>query len=326
MLELHTHAETWPLARTFTIARGSRQDAQVVIAELRESGLRGRGECVPYAHYGESVEGVIAAIKSQAGNLAAGMSRIELGEALPAGAARNALDCALWDLEAKRSGCRCWELAGIARPLPAVCAVTISIDGPLAMAACAAELAGHPLLKIKLDAELISERLARIRDAAPNARLCIDANESWSMALLEEQGDCLVEVGVEMIEQPLPAGADQDLAGLGYPIPICADESLHSRNELAELRGRYQMINIKLDKTGGLTEALALAQTAREQGYSLMVGCMVATSLGMAPATLLGPLAKIVDLDGPLLLARDRADGLVYDAGMVEAPRAALWG
>ncbi len=326
MIELRVDTETWPMARKFTISRGTKIVTEVVIAELRQSGLRGRGECVPYPHYGESVDSVIALIKSQAGNIAAGMSRIELGEALPPGAARNALDCALWDLEAKRSGRRIWELAGLARPVPCVCAVTIGIDSPMQMAAAAKALASYPLLKIKLNAELVSERMRRIRDAAPNARLCIDANESWTLALLEELGEELLELDIEMIEQPLLASADQGLADLDFPIPICADESLHSRAELADLQGRYDMVNIKLDKTGGLTEALALAETAREQGYALMVGCMVATSLGMAPATLLAPMAKVVDLDGPLLLARDRQHGLSYNAGMIEAPTAALWG
>ncbi|MHC5063613.1 MAG: N-acetyl-D-Glu racemase DgcA [Planctomycetota bacterium] len=325
-LRLKVEEEVWPLAKVFTISRGSRQESRVLLVEIEAGPHRGRGECVPYPHFGESVEGVIAQIKSMEGRLAQGICRMELSEALPPGAARNALDCALWDLEAKRSGRRVWELAGMEEPIPCVCAETIGIDSPDSMAAAAEELASRALLKVKLDAQLVTERLRAVRAAAPKSRIVIDANESWDGKLLLELARELVDLNIEMVEQPLPAGKDAELAEIEFPIPICADESLHSREQLSELQDRYQMINIKLDKAGGLSEALALAEAARERGMSLMVGCMVGTSLAMAPATLIAPMAKVVDLDGPLLLASDREGGLDYRGGMVRPPRVQFWG
>ncbi len=325
-IRLHVQEEVWPLAKTFTISRGSREESRVVLLEIEAGELRGRAECVPYPHYGESVEGVIAQIRDLEGKIAGGLSRLELAEILPPGAARNAIDCALWDLEAKRLGRRVWDLAGLSEPCACVCAETIGIDSPDSMAAAAEELASRPLLKVKLDAEQVSERLRAVRAAAPNSRIVVDANEAWDAKLLLELARELVDLKIEMVEQPLAAGKDAKLADIEYPIPLCADESLHSREQLAELQGRYQMINIKLDKAGGLSEALALAEAARERGMSLMVGCMVGTSLAMAPATLIAPMAKVVDLDGPLLLASDREGGLDFSAGMIRPPRVEFWG
>jgi L-alanine-DL-glutamate epimerase-like enolase superfamily enzyme len=319
--------ETWPLARPFVIARGMKTAAEVVVAEIEEDGVVGRGECVPYARYGETVDGVAAAIQALAAPLAAGMDRLALQQALPPGAARNALDCALWDLEAKRAGVRAWDLAGLPPPSPLPVASTLSLDAPSAMAAAAADAVGGgaSLLKLKVGADAVLERVGAVRAAAPEARLIVDANEGWSFALLERLAEPLQALGVEMIEQPLPAGADGVLAGFASAVVLCADESLHGERDLERMDG-YGMVNVKLDKTGGLTAALPLAAAARARGLAVMVGCMVSTSLAMAPATLLGEGAAIVDLDGPLWLARDREPALRYERGLVHPPEPEVWG
>ena len=333
---LAVRAETWPLAGSFTISRGSRTEVQVVVAEISQDGATGKGatgrgatgkgECVPYPHYGESVDGVMAAIEAQAEPIAEGLDRQALQSALPPGAARNALDCALWDLEAKLSGEPVWRLAGLARPGPLITAYTLSLDSPEAMGAAAAAHAARPLLKLKLGGEGVVERVAAVRASAPQSRIIVDANEAWTIDLLAQSSPELARLGVEMIEQPLPAGADGALAGIERPVPLCADESCHDSATLAGLDARYDIINIKLDKTGGLTEALALADAAQAAGLGIMVGCMIGTSLSMAPATLVAARAGFVDLDGPLLLARDRQPGIAFEGSVMQPPPPALWG
>ena len=323
---LHVRPEVWPLARPFTISRGTKTAAHVVVAEIETDGLVGRGECVPYPRYGETVDGVVQALTEVAGAVNAGLDRDRLATALPPGAARNALDCALWDVDAKASGRRVWDLVGCPAPQPTVTAETIGLDTSEAMAAAAAALADHPLLKIKVSRDDVVARVRAVRDAAPAASLVVDANEGWDGPLLRAVADDLAALGVAMIEQPLPAGADRDLEGFASPVPLCADESCHSIADLAEVRHRYGMVNVKLDKAGGLTAALALADAARAAGLQVMVGCMVATSLAMAPALVLTPGATVVDLDGPLWLTEDRAPGLHFADGRVGPPDAALWG
>lgn len=315
--------ETWPIAGAFVIARGAKREATVIVAQVSDGTVTGRGECVPYARYGESVEGVHAAILGLQGAL---RDRTTLLQQLPPGAARNALDCALWDWEAKRAGTSAATLAGLPPPGPLTTAYTISLDSPDAMAAKAADAARTlPLLKLKLGGAGDAERLRAVRAACPAARLIADANEAWTPPMLPELMRVCAETGVEVIEQPLPADAEQALAG-PRPVPVCADESLHTRAELSRLAGLYDAVNIKLDKTGGLTEALALAREARAAGFRIMVGCMVSTSLAMAPAVLLAQGADWVDLDGPLLLARDREPRLTYDGALVHPPQPQLWG
>ncbi|MGQ3671258.1 N-acetyl-D-Glu racemase DgcA [Xanthobacter sp. TB0136] len=326
MPALDVHIVTFPIAGTFTIARGSKTQAVVVEAQLSDGPFRGRGECVPYARYGETVEGVREAIESVAADIAAGLTRAGLQQRLPAGAARNALDCALWDLEAKRSRIPAARSAGCAPLKPLTTAYTLSLDSPGAMADAAARARDKRLLKLKLGAEGDRERLAAIRAAAPSARLIVDANEGWSATELPGLLEACAAAGVELVEQPLPAGEDEALARMPHPVPICADESVHTRAGLAELRTRYDAVNIKLDKTGGLTEALAMADEAERLGFGLMVGCMLASSLAMAPALLLAQRAQVVDLDGPLLLAQDRTPALHYEGDQVFPPAPALWG
>jgi L-alanine-DL-glutamate epimerase-like enolase superfamily enzyme len=326
MPELTVRAESWRLAGTFTISRGAKTAADVVVATVSGDGVTGRGECVPYARYGETVAGVVAALEALAPAVADGLDRDALQNLLPAGAARNALDCALWDFEAKRSGVPVWRLAGLDAPGPLVTAYTLSLDTPEAMGAAARAAAGRPLIKLKLAGEGDLERVAAVRENAPDARLIVDANEGWTPDMVEPFSAALAELGVEMIEQPLPADADEALARLSHPVPFCADESCHDRTSLAAIAGRYDYANIKLDKTGGLTEALALRRAAADAGLRIMVGCMLATSLAMAPAVLVGQGADIVDLDGPLLLARDREDGLAFAGSELSPPRRALWG
>jgi len=323
---LNVKVERWPVAGAFTIARGSRTEAVVVVAELAADGVVGRGECVPYARYGETVDGVVAAIEAMRAPLAAGLDRMALQAAMPAGAARNALDCALWDLEAKRSGRPVHALAGIPVPGPLVTAYTISLGAPEAMAVAAAKVSDRALLKIKLGADGDVARLRAVRNAAPRAELIVDANEGWDEGNLAANLDACAEAGVTLVEQPLPAGNDAALASVARSVPVCADESLHDRASIAALAGRYDAVNIKLDKAGGLTEALALAAEAERLGFAIMVGCMLSTSLAMAPAMLVAQRARVVDLDGPLLLARDRPHGLVYEASLVHPPTPALWG
>jgi L-Ala-D/L-Glu epimerase len=326
LLSLNVAIERWPIAGTFTIARGSRTEAVVVVVKVSDGTYAGRGECTPYARYGETVEGVAATIESMRERLAAGLDRDALQSSLPAGAARNALDCALWDIEVKRSGRRVHELAGLAPPRPLTTAYTISLGTPGAMAEAAARAGGRPLLKVKLGGAGDPARIRAVRASVPRAQLIVDANESWRAENLAENLAACAEAGVTLIEQPLPASDDHALAGIARPILVCADESVHDRGSLAALRERYDAINIKLDKTGGLTEALALAQEARRLGFEIMVGCMVATSLAMAPALLVAQDARIADLDGPLLLAKDRPEGLRYDGSLVHPPEPALWG
>jgi L-alanine-DL-glutamate epimerase-like enolase superfamily enzyme len=324
---LTVSVERFPIAGRFTIARGSRTEAVVVTATITDGVTRGWGECVPYARYGETVDGVVAAIESVRPQVEAGLDREGLRNILPPGAARNALDCALWDLEAKRSGVPAHVSAGIDRLRPATTAYTISLDMPDAMAEAVAGAAHRPILKIKLGApDGDMERIRAVRSAAPEATLLADANEGWTESNLEAHLRACAEAGFALIEQPLPADRDHILASVPRAVPICADESLHDRAGLDRLIGRYEAINIKLDKAGGLTEALDLAQAAEDRGLAIMVGCMVGTSLAMAPAMLLAARARFVDLDGPLLLARDRDDGLVYDGSVVQPPSPSLWG
>ncbi len=324
-LKVSVAIETWPIAGSFVISRGAKTEAQVVVANLTDGVHVGRGECVPYARYGETVEGVVRAIEAFASSLT---SRDDLATRMPAGAARNALDCALWDFEAKRAGMRAFELAGLSAPSPLVTCYTISLGAPEEMAAAAKAVVGRglSLIKLKLGGEGDAERMRAVRAACPDARLVADANEAWTEAMLDPLLGVAAEAGLELIEQPLPAGRDAALAAIAHAVPICADESLHTRADLADLATRYDAINVKLDKAGGLTEALALAAEARKRGMQVMVGCMVATSLAMAPALLVAQGAQWVDLDGPLLLARDRADGLVYEGGTVHPPLPQLWG
>jgi L-alanine-DL-glutamate epimerase-like enolase superfamily enzyme len=325
-LELRVAVERWPIREAFTISRGAKREAVVVVASLSDGTHTGRGECVPYARYGESVEGVVTAIASCADAFAPGLTRAGLAGLLPAGAARNALDCALWDLEAKRAGKSAAVLAGVGPLRSVLTAYTISLDTPEAMAAKAREAAAYPLLKLKLGGDGDAARLAAIRLAAPHARLIADANEAWHPDETESLLALAAASGVELVEQPLTAGNDDALEQIERAVPVCADESVHDRGSLASLAGRYDAVNVKLDKTGGLTEALLTAKEARALGLKIMVGCMVATSLAMAPALLLAQDADWVDLDGPLLLARDRVPGLSYDGATILPPPSALWG
>ena len=316
-----TH-DVFPLAQAFTISRGSKTEAQVLTVRVTRDGISGWGECVPYARYGESLESVAA----QIAGLPADVSRAALQGLLPAGAARNAVDCALWDLEAKRAGQPVWRLAGLAAPVALTTAYTLSLDTPENMRAAAAAQAGRPVLKIKLGTPDDMPRLEAVREGAPRARIIIDANEGWTADIYAELCPHLERLGVVLVEQPLPAGQDAALAGIARPVPVCADESCHDRAGLAALKGRYDMVNIKLDKTGGLTEALALRDAARAAGFGVMVGCMVGSSLAMAPAVLVAQGADWVDLDGPLLLAQDRDRPLRYDGSQVFPADAGLWG
>ena len=293
---------------------------------MDDGAARGRGECVPYARYGESVDGVVAAIEAMRPHLAAGLDRAALQQAMPPGAARNALDCAFWDLAAKRSGQPVYALAGLPAPRPLITAYTISLAAPADMAAAAEAVSGRALLKIKLGAPGDGERIAAVRAAAPAATLIVDANEGWTEATLAENLNACAAAGVVLVEQPVPEAQDGILIGFKRPIPICADESAHDLTSLSALAGKYDAVNIKLDKAGGLTEALAMVREAERLGLIVMVGSMVATSLAIAPAVLLAQSARFVDLDGPLLLARDRADGLTYRDSLVFPPSPALWG
>jgi L-Ala-D/L-Glu epimerase len=325
-MELSVRIERWPLAGAFTISRGTKTEAVVVVAELNDGGHRGRGESVPYARYGETPDGVVAAIEAMRPALRRGLGRADLQSAMPAGAARNALDCAYWDVNAKAAARPVHELAGLVAPGPRITAYTISLAAPAAMAEAAERACGRPLLKVKLGSGDDGERIAAVRRAAPRAELIVDANEGWTEANLAQNLAACADAGVSLIEQPLPEGKDAALAHIKRAIPVCADESVHDRASLDALTGKYDAVNIKLDKTGGLTEALALAAEAERRGFVIMVGCMVATSLAMAPAMLVAQRARVVDLDGPLLLAKDRADGLRYDGSLAYPAGAALWG
>ncbi len=324
--ELTVEVEAFPIAGRFVIARGAKTQALVATVTLRSGAAVGRGECAPYPRYGESVEGVVAAIESVREAIQAGADRLALQSLLPAGAARNALDCALWDLEAKKGAGAPHRRAGLEAPEPLTTAFTLSIGTPEEMFEAARRAAHRPLLKVKLAGEGVAERLGAVRAGAPAARLIVDANEAWrEQNFLAYMEDC-ARVGVALIEQPLPAGRDEMLGRVERLVPICADESAHDRAGLSRLRGRYDAVNIKLDKTGGLTEALAVAREAKALGFRIMAGCMVGTSLAMAPATLIGQMADYVDLDGPLLLARDREPGLRYEGSTLFPPQPELWG
>jgi L-alanine-DL-glutamate epimerase-like enolase superfamily enzyme len=320
--ELNVRPDVFRLAQAFTISRGSRTEARVLTVTVVSDGVTGQGECVPYARYGESLESVTAQIDA----LPDSFTRDDLQGLLAPGAARNAVDCALWDLEAKRAGLRTWQLAGLSAPGPLVTAYTLSLDSPDAMRASAAANAHRPLLKIKLGTPDDMPRLEAVRAGAPTSRIIVDANEGWSAKVYADLAPHLMRLGVSMVEQPLPAGDDDGLLGLERPVPLCADESVHDRASLDGLKGKYDLINIKLDKTGGLTEGLALRGAAEAAGFDIMVGCMVGSSLAMAPAVLLAQGAAVVDLDGPLLLAEDRATPLLYDTEGVHPPAAELWG
>jgi L-Ala-D/L-Glu epimerase / N-acetyl-D-glutamate racemase len=324
-LKIEAKEEIWPLNHPFRISRGSRTEACVVTVSVNDGQYTGRGEAVPIARYNQSAESVLAEINSLP--IVGDLDRDQLPELLPAGAARNALDCALWDLEAKRSGKRAWELTNIPIGDQVETSFTISLDTPARMADAAGAAADLPILKLKLagdEGDLV--RVEAVRAAAPNARLLIDANESWSPSHYRNTVSALKELGVELIEQPFPADADDVLETLEQPIPVCADESCHTTADLPRLKNRYEAINIKLDKTGGLTEALQLYQRARENNFKVLIGCMVCTSLSIAPARLLASHANWVDLDGPLLLARDRDNGLRYRSGRIGMPPRELWG
>ncbi|MBV9557211.1 MAG: L-Ala-D/L-Glu epimerase [Pseudolabrys sp.] len=328
MLTVHAYAERWPIAGSFRISRGAKTEAAVVVAELANGRHIGRGECVPYGRYGESVESVIAAIEGVRPALEAGLDRNGLQQALPAGAARNALDCALWDLSAKQAGRPVHTLLGLPAPRALTTAYTISLGTPADMMVAAEKAAARTLLKVKLGGVDGGDpsRIAAVRRAAPNATLIVDANEGWLPETLETNLSACADAGVQLVEQPLPADRDEDLRSHKHIIPICADESVHGRASLAALEGKYDAVNIKLDKTGGLAEALAMAADAQRMGFTIMVGCMVATSLSMAPAMLVAQRAQFVDLDGPLLLAKDRPDGLRYSGSEVAPPEPVLWG
>jgi L-alanine-DL-glutamate epimerase-like enolase superfamily enzyme len=321
-MQVSVTRDVFKLAQVFTISRGSRTEAKVLTVRIEESGVTGWGECVPYARYGETLESVTAEIEG----LPETFDRAALYDLLPAGAARNAVDCALWDLEAKQAGKRVWELAGLPKPGPEITAYTLSLDTPEKMQAQAAENAFRPLLKIKLGTPDDMPRLEAVRAGAPDATIIVDANEGWSAEVYADLAPHLVRLGVALVEQPLPAGEDDALLGMERPVPVCADESCHDRGSLKALKGKYDVVNIKLDKTGGLTEALALREAALAEGYKVMVGCMVGSSLAMAPATLVAQGAMVTDLDGPLLLAEDRPQPLIFDESGVHPPVAALWG
>ncbi len=323
---ISTTVEHFPIAGTFTISRGAKTTASVVVCRITESGATGIGECVPYARYGESLESVVAQIEAIADDISAGIDRAELTRRMPAGAARNAVDCALWDLEAKRSGVTVTRTLGIEKPKPLTTAYTLSLGEPEAMAAQAAIWSHRALLKVKVGTPDDRSRIRAVRAAAPASDIILDANEGWSAQTLAMHFEVCAEAGIALIEQPLPAGNDAALAALPHPVPVCADESVHKTEDLAELTDRYDAVNIKLDKSGGLTESLRMRDAARALDLKIMVGCMVGTSLGMAPAVLLAQGADFVDLDGPLLLARDRNHGLRYEASLVFPPDAALWG
>ncbi|MGH6860119.1 MAG: N-acetyl-D-Glu racemase DgcA [Phyllobacterium sp.] len=325
-IKLDVTVERWPIAGTFTISRGSKTEAAVVLCTLTHEGRTGRGECVPYGRYGETVDSVCAAIENLREALAGGATRQDVASLIGPGAARNAVDCALWDLEAKRSGTPVAELLGRAPLHDLTTAVTVSFGDVESMAAAAARFADRPLIKVKVGGEDDASRIRAVAAAAPSARIILDANEGWTDATIVENMLAAAKAGIVLIEQPLPAGNDAILARIPHPVPICADESAHGTDDLHTLLGRYDCINIKLDKTGGLTEALRMQQRARALGFGIMVGCMVGTSLAMAPAVLVAQDADFVALDGPLILKQDREPGLLFAGSRVSPPTPQLWG
>ena len=319
---IQAKVEIFPLAQVFRISRGARTQAEVVTVIYEKDGIIGRGECVPYARYDETLESVTKQIEDLPDNI----DKETLQETLPPGAARNAVDCALWDFECKKLDQRIWETANIQQPEKNITAYTLSLDEPENMFKQAEKNSNRPLLKIKLGTPNDMPRLEAVRKGAPNSEIIVDANEGWDAEIYSQLAPQLVRLGVKLVEQPLPADKDDDLIGLPRPLPICADESCHDRKSLEKLIGKYDFVNIKLDKTGGLTEALLLKNKALEAGFKIMVGCMVGSSLAMAPATLIAQNATFVDLDGPLLLAQDRQHGLLYDESWVHPPVKNLWG
>ena len=329
-LTLGAAIERFPTAGAWTISRGTVTQVEVVTAEARLGDMTGRGECRPYARYDEFAEGVVIDIEAVAGQLGNDPEAVDLAALMAPGAARNAVDCALWDLRAKLAGKRVWQLLGLAEPGPLITAYSLSLDTPEAMRAKAAEHAQRPLLKVKLggpeDGDGDLERIRAVRAGAPEAKIIVDANEGWTPESYAELAPELLALGVAMVEQPLPAWDDGALAEIERPLPVCADEACHDTASLRGLAGKYDMINIKLDKTGGLTEALTLKAEAERMGFDVMVGCMLASSLAMAPAVLVAQGVEIVDLDGPLLLAADRDHPLTYDAAGVQPPPPELWG
>ncbi|PRX08822.1 UNVERIFIED_ORG: L-alanine-DL-glutamate epimerase-like enolase superfamily enzyme [Martelella mediterranea] len=320
------HEDVFPVAGSFTISRGSRTEIRVVTVTLSHGEHTGRGECVPYARYGETVDGVIADILALKDEIAGGLDRTALQTRMKPGAARNALDCAFWDLEAKCAGKPVWQLAGLSKPGPLTTAYTISLGTPEKMRAQAAENAHRPLLKVKLGTDDDRGRIEAVRTGAPDATIIVDANEGWTVEAYQQLAPELVRLGVALVEQPLPAGDDQALAHIDRPLPVCADESCHARPSLESLKGKYDAINIKIDKTGGLTEALLLKKAAMEAGFQIMTGCMLGTSLAMAPAMLVADGAPFVDLDGPLLLAKDREPAITFEGSIMHPADPALWG
>jgi len=322
---LALYNESFAIRGLFRLSRGAKKTAETVRVEVSQDGCVGRGEAVPYRHYGETVDGVMAQIEGRRALIESGTGRQALQSLFPAGAARNALDCALWDLESALNGQSVWQRAGLPPPHSVITTYTLSLDSPSAMARVAAEQA-WPILKLKLGDEADLERVQAVRQAAPGSRLVVDANEAWSLAQLLALAPPMAKLGVELIEQPLPAGFDESLRGLDLPVALAADESFHTAEDLPGLAGLFQTVNIKLDKTGGFTAGLAALNEAHKLGFEIMVGCMVATSLSMAPALLLAQKAKYVDLDGPLLLERDRSPGLHYEGARVYPPDQALWG
>jgi len=319
---IKSYSESFALANAFTISRGTKTHAHVVRVEISDGTHAGQGECVPYARYGESVESVIKQIEA----LPAGVTRETLQEVMPAGAARNAVDCAFWDLEAKQTSIPVWELAGLEEPKELTTAYTLSLEEPEKMRESARENAFRPLLKLKLGTPNDIPRLEAVREGAPDSTIMVDANEGWEVPTLLALQPALERIGVALVEQPLPEADDSALIGVGIGLPLCADESCHTSDGLADLHGKYDVINIKLDKTGGLTEALKMKSKAEDMGFTIFVGCMVGSSLGMAPATLVAQGASFVDLDGPLLLAEDRSNGLRYEGSTIFPPVSALWG
>jgi len=325
-ISLSVSRDSFPTRGVFTISRGSRTQADVLSVSLRCGESMGMGECVPYARYNETLDSVTEQIVSMREALAGGMDRLALQNLLPAGAARNALDCALWDLESKMTGTPVWQLAELDEPQPVITAFTLSLDTPENMKAAATDNASRPLLKIKLGGEGDLARLEAVRAGAPQSQLIVDANEGWTVDDYQSLAPVMLALGVTLVEQPLPAGADEKLVGLARPLPVCADEACHDRNSLSELGGKYDVVNIKLDKTGGLTEALALRRAAFDAGFEVMVGCMVGSSLAMAPALLVAQGVKFTDLDGPLLLAEDRATPMQFEGSLVYPASQELWG
>lgn len=324
--DMHVRSERWPLSRPFRISRGVKTAAEVVVVELHEGKTVGRGEAIPYPRYGERIASVISQIESLRVALGKGLSRQQLLEALPAGAARNAVDCALWDLEAQTTGTDAARVLGTSAAEPLTTALTIGLDTPEAMAAAARQAAGWPLIKVKVDSANPAAQIRAVREACPASTLIVDPNESWNREIMREIDPALVENRVALLEQPLPAGSEHELEHVHSSVPVCADESCHTAADLAALAGRFQFVNIKLDKTGGLTAALTLLEESRRRGFGIMVGCMICTSLSIAPASHVARHASLVDLDGPLWLASDRTGGVTIERQRLRAPQAGFWG